>query len=103
LPANLQSAAAQQQQQYFEKKISFNQKLIIQFLMESFNTTTKRTSDFVVIINIFIIWRLPLLPMSANLQWQQQQQKNNKFSSNSSSSNSSSSSIYKLQQNIIIK
>jgi len=52
------------------KKTSFNQKLIIQFLMESFSTTTKRSSDFV-----FIIWCLPLLPMTANLQWQQQQQK----------------------------
>jgi hypothetical protein len=50
------------------KKTSFNQKLIIQFLMESFYTTTKRSSDFVFIINIFIIWCLPLLPMSANLQ-----------------------------------
>jgi len=50
------------------KKTSFNQKLIIQFLMESFNTTTKRSPDFVFIINIFIIWCLPLLPMSANLQ-----------------------------------
>jgi hypothetical protein len=57
------------------KKTSFNQKLIIQFLMGSFSTTTKRSSDFVFIINIFIIWCLPLLPMTANLQWQQQQQK----------------------------